>query len=175
MIGGWIQTKTGKKFYPLDPRIEDIDIIDIAWSLSNQCRYNGHSKRFYSVAEHSCYVSMYVDKEWALEGLLHDAAEAYISDVPAPIKPYLVGYKEIEIKLEEIIANKFCLAYPWDDNIKRIDCAILGDEQEQLMEHKLLWKQVVEPKLCINIMSYDPKSAYRIFMSRYNALKRGMI
>ncbi|MFG0247924.1 MAG: phosphohydrolase, partial [Phycisphaeraceae bacterium JB051] len=78
----WIQTYTGKAFYPLreDPGI--IDIRDIAHALSLQCRFNGHCSDFYSVAQHSVHVSEVVPQAFALWGLLHDAAEAYMSDLP---------------------------------------------------------------------------------------------
>lgn len=87
----WIRTFTGKRFYPLKPTIEDIDILDIAHALSNQCRFSGHSKWHYSVGQHSVYVSQVVrslggsptDIMW---GLLHDASEAYLVDLPTPVK-----------------------------------------------------------------------------------------
>ena len=80
--GGWIQTYTGRQFWPLDPRIEDIDIHDIAHALSHQCRYSGHCLRFYSVAEHSVLLSHHVAGEHMLWALLHDAWEAYLAAIP---------------------------------------------------------------------------------------------
>ena len=76
-IGSWLQTYTGKKFYPFDPREEEVDILDIAHALSQLCRFGGHTKEFYSVAEHCVLVSMCCPSEVKLLGLLHDAAEAY--------------------------------------------------------------------------------------------------
>ena len=75
-IGDWIQTYTGRQFWPLDPRVDEIHIEDIAHSLSMRCCYGGHLTDFYSVAEHSVLVSLHVPQEFALWGLLHDAAEA---------------------------------------------------------------------------------------------------
>ena len=80
-IGDWMQTYTGERFWPLDPRIEDIHIRDISMALGKLCRYGGHTIFFYSVAEHSVLVSEYVPEEYALWGLLHDASEAYLSDI----------------------------------------------------------------------------------------------
>ena len=80
--GSWLQTYTGIQFWPLDPRPEEIDIQDIAHALSLLCRFNGHCQRFYSVAEHSVHVSTILAPEFGLWGLLHDAAEAYLSDIP---------------------------------------------------------------------------------------------
>ena len=105
--GNWSQTYTGVQFFPLDPRPEDVRIEDIAHALALQCRFAGHCRVPYSVAEHSVRVSWVVEKtaaedgnsdprSWALAGLLHDASEAYCVDVPRPIKPYLVGYDSIE-------------------------------------------------------------------------------
>ena len=75
--GDWLQTFTGKAFFPLDPRPEEMDIFDIAHALSNLCRYGGHCNKFYSVAEHSVLVSilcrLYYGEQVALQGLLHDA------------------------------------------------------------------------------------------------------
>jgi len=84
-IGDWIETYTGKQFYPLDPYPEDIDVRDIAHALSNLCRFTGHCRAFYSVAEHSIYVSTHVPKTMALQALFHDAPEAYIADISGPL------------------------------------------------------------------------------------------
>ena len=99
--GPWIETFTGKHFYPLDPKPEDFDLVDIAHSLANTCRFRGHVRRFFSVAEHSVNVSKLaegIDPGAAVQGLLHDAAEAYLSDLASPLKPYIfaerLGTKE---------------------------------------------------------------------------------
>src|SRR5271165_7548492 len=86
--GDWIQTYTGRVMYPLDPRPEEINIIDIAHALSNLCRFTGHVRTFYSVAEHSVRVSQHCDPKDALWGLLHDASEAYLADMSRPMKRY---------------------------------------------------------------------------------------
>ena len=88
-------TYTGKEFYPLDPNPADIDIKDIAHALSNCCRFAGHIKSFYSVAQHSVIVSELCEPENALAGLLHDASEAYLSDIARPVKytEQMEGYR----------------------------------------------------------------------------------
>src|SRR5215213_11515028 len=106
---GAIQTFTGKFVTPLDPKIDQIDIIDIAHALSNMCRYAGHVRKFYSVAEHSILASYYVFEDEALEALLHDATEAYLVDVPKPYKHMLPDYCKYEDRLHGVISLKFQL------------------------------------------------------------------
>jgi uncharacterized protein len=89
--GDWIQTYTGRRVYPLDPSPEDIDIADIAHALSNVCRFTGHVREFYSVAQHSVIVSECVPAPFALLGLMHDAPEAYIGDISRPLKKSLAA------------------------------------------------------------------------------------
>jgi 5'-deoxynucleotidase YfbR-like HD superfamily hydrolase len=88
-LGDWMQTFSGKRFYPLDPRPEDIRLMDIAHALSHVCRFNGHTRFFYSVAQHSVLVSLMGPEDAAAARLLHDASEAYICDLPRPLKESL--------------------------------------------------------------------------------------
>jgi hypothetical protein len=133
--GDWLQTYTGKKFHPLDPRPEDICIEDIAHALALICRYNGHCKFPYSVAQHSLLMSWWgkindIDRRWLL---LHDAAEAYISDVPSPIKPMLSEFSRIEHNIMEVIAAKFELGKPDMNFIKFADLAMLATEKRDVL------------------------------------------
>lgn len=169
--GGWMQTFSGKQFWPMDPHVDDIDIRDIAHSLSMQCRYNGHSLRYYSVAEHSVYVSRYVSGHLALEGLLHDAAEAYLCDIPRPLKPHLTNYRETEERLERVIATHFGLKYPFHPDIKRVDSAILGDEKEALMSTEPEPWYLPYEALGVKIEGWMPQEAEKRFLERYRALR----
>lgn len=106
-----VMTHTGKMFNPFHPDENLICIEDIAHALSMQCRYNGHLKKFYSVAEHSIDVALVLKKlglpaKTQLLGLLHDAVEAYLSDVPAPVKKYLPDFKNLEDNLSSTIIRK---------------------------------------------------------------------
>lgn len=99
----YIRTISGRKFWPLNPRPEDVDIGDIAHALSLRCRYNSHVPYLYSVGQHS--INVFYQSDGALWGLLHDAAEAYLPDVPRPIKGEFPFFNEIECRLLEVIAE----------------------------------------------------------------------
>lgn len=105
--GDWIQTYSGRAFYPLAPYPQDVCIEDIAHALSQLCRFGGHCRRFYSVAEHSVLLSRVVVPEFQLWALLHDASEAYLVDVPRPIKKQLPAYVEAERRVMAAICARF--------------------------------------------------------------------
>lgn len=138
--GDWIQLVSGEPFWPLDPRPEEIEVGDIAWALSMLCRYGGHCTRFYSVAEHSVLVSRQVPPEHALWGLLHDATEAYMVDLPRPVKRCLPDYSRHEDALAEVIADRFGLPWPMPAAVKEADTGALLIERAQLMtDSRLQW------------------------------------
>lgn len=126
-------TYTGKYFDLLNPDPALVDIVDIANGLSKQCRFNGHCLRFYSVAQHSVAVSYLVPEEHALHGLLHDAAEAYIGDVIAPLKQLLPDYKQIEKTVEQAIFSAFRLPSLLPHCVKKADAIMLFTERRDLM------------------------------------------
>ena len=106
-IGDWMCTASGVTFYPLDPRPEEIRIEDIAHSLALQCRFAGHCREFYSVAEHSvrgAQALRSIGATVAMQAafLLHDASEAYAVDLPRPIKRMMPNYKAMEKALERV-------------------------------------------------------------------------
>jgi len=170
----WIQTFLGKKIYPFSPKPEDIEIEDIAWSLSNICRYNGHSFGFYSVAEHSVYVSENVPEKYAMQGLFHDGAEAYIGDIATPIKQLFPNIKPVEEKLMKCICTKINIPYPFDESIKKIDSAMLTTESLQLMTPYVEpWPHLKKDSLDIKIKCLFPLDAFKMFMNRYIKLKKG--
>lgn len=129
--GDWMITYTGKRFYPLDPRAEDIDIVDIAHALSLTNRFNGHTEFPYSVAQHSLKVSLFVTDGQFLGGLLHDAAEAYVNDMVRPVKQYLVEYKAIENGILNVIEQKYNVNTR-TPQIKLADNSALVTEASQL-------------------------------------------
>lgn len=168
----WIQTYTGKQFFPLEPNIDAICIEDIAYSLGKICRFNGHTTCFYSVAEHCLHVSHFVSKENAMWGLLHDASETYLIDMPRPLKPVLNGYKEIEERVHKCVAKKFGLCWPMPKEIKKVDTAILHDEMLRVMSKKpKAWPQLIYPPLGVTIVGMEHQEATAKFLKRYEQLK----
>src|SRR4029077_5060854 len=100
----WIITFTGLKFYHLNPQPEMVRVEDIAHSLAQLCRWTGHTKFHYSVAQHSVYASLICPEEYAFDCLMHDSSEAYLGDMNRPLKHYTAAgpaYKEIEEKVED--------------------------------------------------------------------------
>ena len=169
-IGDWIQTNSGIEFYHRDVRPEDIDIDDIAHSLSMQCRFNGHSKYFYSVAEHCVLVSEHIAPEHALAGLLHDGAEAYMSDLPKPLKKLFPYFIELETNIEIIIAEKYGFQFPYHPDIKTWDNQLLADEAAQLMTvPPQNWANMPDP-IGIDFQCWTPEQAKRRFLKRFKEL-----
>lgn len=168
--GDWMQTWTGGRFYPLDPRPEDIDPAEIAHALSLLCRYGGHVDRFYSVAEHCVLMSQAVAPENALAALLHDATEAYVVDVPRPLKRYLANYKDIEAAVWRAIVKRFGLsgADPLPAEVDAADNRIILTERDALMP------RVTRPwfqdgrylPLPVMIWGWPPKTAERLYLMR---------
>lgn len=110
-----------------------INIEDIAHSLSRQPRWGGHLSRPYSVAQHSIHCAELVDPEWKLQALLHDATEAYMVDLPSPIKSLFPLYKTLEDTLMGIIAKKFGVPYPFHPSVKAADKYMLEREWHEFM------------------------------------------
>lgn len=167
--GDWMQTFTGVQFWPLDPRPEDINIEDIAHALSNQCRFAGHCTRFYSVAQHSVHVSDHVAPEFAIWGLLHDAAEAYLVDLPRPVKrASQMGslYQEIETALMKCVCERFGMSPEMPKEVHETDNILLMTEKRDLMPGSpAKWVESQEPLESI-LPQWSPYHAKKRFMLR---------
>jgi hypothetical protein len=129
----WIQTFSGKQFDLLDPQPDMICIEDIAHALGNMPRFTGHTRVFYSVAQHSIQVSNLVNSEHAFVGLMHDAPEAYIGDMSSPLKGLLRDYRRIERVIWLAIADKFGLPDDIPSEVKGADQIALRTERDELM------------------------------------------
>lgn len=166
--GDWMQTVTGKQFWPIDPRASEIDIRDISGALSKLCRYGGQSLRFYSVAEHCVLMAEKAPDDLKLTALLHDASEAYLCDIIRPIKSHLSNYLEIEARLERAVSDRFGLVYPWHKEVKRLDTAILADERDQAMAPPPIpWSQTTEPPLGVRLQFWTPEEAQNEFIRAF--------
>lgn len=167
----WIQTFTGRPYWPHDPRPEDVCIEDVAHALSQLCRYTGHTRRFYSVAEHSVHVSRLVPPDLALQGLLHDAHEAYVNDVATPMKRGLPDYRQVEDLNQAVVLRHFGLPAQLDKRVHEADALMLQVERKHLMAPCSKdwglgngWLPELPP------LGLDPLAAEALFLARYSAL-----
>jgi len=134
----WMRTFTGKKFWPLNPDPADVDVFDIAHALSLKCRYGGHSKRFYSVAEHSVRMAREASFHNKFAALMHDASEAYLPDLIRPIKklPEVIAFwRPIEDRVEQAIADALRVPYPYPEEVHTLDKRILTTEMMELVPY----------------------------------------
>ncbi len=184
----WIQTFTGRKVHPLELKPEDVDIQDIAHALSMQCRFSGHTLKFYSVGEHSVRVSKLcgdIYGEHPQWGLLHDASEAYLVDIPRPLK-YLIGfagYRKAESAAMRVVAERFGLPIEKNDLeldptmlrlepyvVRRADDVLLATEARDLMgPAPEPWQSLPEP-LPTKIKPWSPEQAEVEFLNRCEEL-----
>lgn len=171
---GWILSYTGQKLYPLDPKMEDIRLLDIAHSLSRICRFNGHAENFYSVAEHSVRVSYLCPQEDQLSGLLHDSSEYLLCDLPSPLKhlPEFAFYREAELRLQTMIYKLFGCPEQEPLSVKKADLILLATESRDLMGGPLHpdWVQVAKP-LEAEIRPMSPVEAKDAFLERFHVLR----
>ncbi|MGZ2749917.1 phosphohydrolase [Burkholderia stagnalis] len=128
-----IMTYTGRELDLLDPRPEAIDIRDIAHALAWQCRFNGHTRTFYSVADHSIRVATQLPAPLRLAGLLHDAAEAYLGDLIQPVKALVPGFAVLEQSVWEAIASRFGLPLVLPPVVKFVDEVLFATECRDLV------------------------------------------
>jgi hypothetical protein len=166
----YIYTFTGEKFFPLIPETSKIKIEDIAHALANTCRFTGHVKEFYSVAQHSVYVSLDCPKKLALAGLLHDASEAYLCDVSSPVKRLdsMKPYRDAEAGLQKIIYEHFAVPFMEPPpKVKDADMRVYRTEVDNLMSYP------VEGERATSISDFRPwlpREAEFEFLRRYAIL-----
>ena len=171
----WIQTFTGRQFWPLEPLADDVCIEDIAHALSLKCRFAGHTTEFYSVAQHSVLASRACD-EAPLWALLHDASEAYLPDVCRPIKKHLRGFKSLENQVMAAIAERFALTLPMPESIHDIDLVMLATEQRDLLcSPPAVWGSTKGVRMLDRIIPWSPAVAEREFWAEFNKLYKGAV
>lgn len=178
--GPWLQTKRGLAWMADAPEAYPYDIEEIAHALSNLCRFAGHTREFYSVAQHSVVVLRAVldnfdkhDTALLRAALLHDAAEAFCVDLPAPIKrmPEMGGYRELIKRTERTISEHFRVAlFDGHALIKHADLVVLATEKRDLLsssEFDHFWSDLPKPRRH-SIQPWDPETAAHMFLDAWN-------
>lgn len=180
---GWIQTYTGGRFYPLNPKPSDVKIEDIAHALSLNNRFTGHAIRGYSVGEHSLLVTKILmdtheDPTLWLWGLLHDASEAYISDIARPVKqqPEFQFYRDMEANVMVAIMTAFGLPGPEPRAVKAADTMALAIEAETLMPRRekdqWAWLPEIPPQYRHLTLGQDPVDIETQFLLAFDGLQK---
>ena len=169
--GPTILLSSGAYFNYETPWLSDFTIRDIAKGLSNTCRFGGQCPRFYSVAEHSVLMSHCVADEFAFEALMHDAAEAFICDMPKPLKMLLPDYRLVEDRVEAAVATRFGFPEKKTPAVKEMDIRMLAAEQQQVMGNSHTWHHTHGLSAApITVQFWSPQEAETEFLSQFYAL-----
>lgn len=172
----WMQTYSGGKFDLANPRPEDVSILDIAHHLSLICRFTGAVREFDSVAQHSVVVSNLVPVEHALTGLLHDAAEAYVTDLHRPLKKMLPDYQAIEDRVwREAIAPRFGLPPTLPAAVKYADnVSLMWERRDLLTSPPESWgeglESITDRVPLERYVTWPSVTARRMFLRQYRSL-----
>lgn len=173
-----ILTVSGEYFDYSDPKGNVVLIEDIAYGLSNMCRFGGQLANFYSVAQHSVHVSEILERGNQLWGLLHDASEAYMLDMPASLKSLLPDYRRLERKISPVIWGHFGLEGPMPQAVKDADLMLLSTEIRDLIpsHHAARWRSLdralegVEA-LVVSLEPWPPEVARKRFLERFYMIR----
>lgn len=180
--GDWILTFTGKRFFPLDPRPEDVDFRDICHALSLETRYGGHCAYHYSVAQHTVLLHDCIvanggfRKGVARYCLIHDASEAYLKDIPRPLKASLPDYIEVERQLCNMLESMFMVKlYDFEkSDFKELDTRICRDEMQALFAPELLPNWNVK-SLGLTITPWSPEQAEQALLKLFKHYWPGLL
>lgn len=168
----FITTRSGRQVSLLNPQYSQIDIGDIAHGLAFQCRFNGQTSRFYSIAQHCLMVTSILPDHLKLAGLLHDAAEAYIGDVVQPLKVLLPDYQVIESNFNQAIGLRFNVNLDHQEEVKAADLIALATEKRDLLPRERCdWELLkgIRP-LDRLTLPMSPEQSEESFMRTYFAL-----
>jgi len=167
-----VSTKSGRRVALLNPSPSQIVIGDIAHGLAHQCRFNGQTSKFYSVAQHSVLVASILPRELRLAGLLHDASEAYLGDVVQPLKDLLPEYQAIEENFCKVLGMRFGVNLQHNDAIRHADLVVLATERRDLMPMDMAdWSSIagITP-MSRTIKPMPPEAASAQFMEMFFTL-----
>lgn len=180
----WISLLSGTTFNYNFPEQSDVTIDDLAAATSNICRFAGHLPRFYSVAQHLVNTSKLVEGmggslDEQFDAVMHDTAEAFTNDLPTPLKWALPIFKELEIKIESAMGERFGFQYPYPAIVKEADTLMLMLEKYYVKEEFGEWphyekytpEYVEQYRQYVDLNSWQPVRAKREFLERYNKLK----
>ncbi len=172
----YVSTYLGNRFYLSLPHIDDVAIEDIAHGLAYQCRFNGQTREFYSVAQHSVMVMSLVPEEHRLAALLHDAAEAYLGDMVKPLKNLFPAFSEIEAQVMDIIGQRFEVELvQLHPSVKWADLVALATEKRDLMPNSTEpWTYLdgVVP-VSQSIWPMPPRQAKEAFLEAFVKIQEG--
>lgn len=176
----FIETYTGRAFWPLEPTPDALSIIDIAHGLSNQCRYSGHTQWHFSVAQHCCLLAKWLSDHGGsaldcLQILMHDAPEAYLVDIPRPVKQFMPEYRFWDHEINEVVREWMGWKdLPMPEIQDEIDSRIIVDERAALMSRSNLdWGHHLVP-LGIEITHWTPVEAEQTFLMMYAAYSKSV-
>ena len=163
---GCIRTNTGVMFNFVDPKSEDVKLEDVAFGLSNMNRWGGQHRQNISVAQHSLRVAQILEDaghplEVVLQGLMHDSSEAYVVDVPRPLKVLLPQYKEIEDRVSQACSAALGFAYPYASPVHDVDNQVLQEEYSAWVDG-------------VDMEQMPPQVAREAFKAKYHELESRM-
>jgi len=166
---------SGALFDYNNPETCDVTIDDLATALSNVCRFSGHLHQFYSVAQHAVNVSHLLPYAHEYSGLMHDTAEAFTNDIPTPLKIALPVFKELEVRIETAMAQRFKFTYPLSAEVRLADLQMLKIEKEGLKRDPGHWAMLEGIETdhllpLVNIRPMSPPEAKTAFLTRYAEL-----
>lgn len=171
-----IRLHSGALFNYNEPDACDVAIQDIAHALSNICRFAGHCRHFYSVAQHAVNCSYLVEPEHAFDALMHDTAEAFTNDIPTPLKVAVPMFKDLEVRIETAMSRLFNFTYPLSAEVKLADLQMLGLEKNALLTDDTDWAILAGIDLPwsapVDLTSWPPSYASYAFLTRYEELSR---
>lgn len=158
-----------------DPGKTEVTIGDIAAALSKVCRFAGHVRRFYSVAQHAVNASRIVAAEHAFDALMHDTAEAFTNDIPTPLKYAVPMFKDLEVRIEAAMAERFGFTYPLSDAVRLADAQMLAIEKIELKRDYSIWSvlegvETREVEHLVDMSPMSPERAEEAFLARFREL-----
>ncbi len=171
--GPWMRTRSRGRFYPMDPRPEEMNILDLASGVARECRYGGQIEGWLDVAQHSIHVASILPDHLKLQGLMHDTPEGLIHDMTRPNKMTLPDYRALEDRVWRAVSTRFGLPYGLDPMVKQADDAVLMAERNFLFpEDKDIWSVRAEPA-DIRIQDWDYRESERRFLEMFHDLTKG--